>query len=182
MIVEKTSTTLVIRSRPWLEWLVGVLFIAAGSWAAFGGEPVFGGGFVLAGAVIALGFANTVTSRFDRTTGRFTRSMKGPIRRSELAHPLDQIASVRVEAGGGSSSSPSQSYRVVVVLKSRERVPISSGSSSGKTDKEALAAEIRRFLKLSDAAQDPPGFGEMLGGILDAAKAANVRQAQRDRR
>lgn len=168
-IVENTPTTLVIQSRPWLESLVGVLFIGAGSWAALGGEPVFGGGFIIAGAVIIFGFAATVTSRFDRATGRFTRVTRGLVRRSEITKPLTDIITVRVDASGGSANSPSQSYKVVLVLKSRERIDIASGASSGKGDKERLAAEIRQFLALPAPTQDPPGFGEMVGAIFDAA-------------
>ena len=169
-IVEKTPTTLVIQSRPWLEALVGVLFVGAGTWAALGGEPVFGGGFILAGAVIIFGFAVTVTSRFDRTTGRFTRVTRGLVRRSEMTRPLADITAVRLEASGGSANSPSQSHKVVLVFKSRERINVASGSSSGKSDKERLAAEIRHFLALPEPTQEPPGFGEMVDAIINPRK------------
>ena len=169
-IVEKTPTTLVIQSRPLLESLVGVLFVGGGTWAALGGEPVFGAGFIIAGAVIIFGFATTVTSRFDRTTGRFTRVTKGLVRRSEIDKPLTDITAVRVDARGGSANSPSQSHTVVLVLKSRERIDVASGATSGKTDKERLAAEIREFLALPEPTQDPPGFGEMVRALVDAAK------------
>src|SRR5688572_29050562 len=141
-IVENSPTTLVIQSRPWLESMVGVLFVGAGTWAALGGEPVFGGGFIIAGAVIIFGFATTVTSRFDRATGRFTRVTRGLVRRGEITKPLADITAVRVDATGGSANSPSQNYKVVLVLKPRERIDLPSGSSSGKGDKERLAAEI----------------------------------------
>ena len=169
-IVEKTATSLIIQSRPLLESLVGAMFVGAGAWAAFGGEPLFGGGFIIAGAVIIIGFANTVTSRFDRAMGRFNRTTKGLIRRSEISKPLADITTVRVDATGGSANSPSQSYKVVLILKSRERIDVASGFTSGKTDKERLAAEIRQFLDLPEPTADPPGFGEMLGALVDAAK------------
>ena len=168
-ITERSASTLVIEQKPWLEAFVGIAFVAAGAWAFFGGERVFGGGFMLAGAVIIAAFANTVTSRFDRTTGQFTQVKKGLVRRKALTHPLDQIASVRVQAGNSTADSPSQTYRVALVLRSRERVHIGSGASSGKAGKERLAAEIRSFLNLSDAPQQPPSFGEMAGAIFDAA-------------
>lgn len=168
-ITERTTSALVVEQKPWLEALVGTAFVAAGAWAFFGGERVFGGGFMLAGAVVVGAFANIVTSRFDRGTGRFTQVTKGLVRRKDLSHPLDQIASVRVQAGNSTADSPSQSYRVELVLKSRERVHIGSGASSGKADKERLAAEIRKFLNLNEAAQEPPSFSEMVGAIFDAA-------------
>ena len=169
-IVEKTPTTLVIQSRPWLESLVGIMFVGAGTWAALGGEPVFGGGFIIAGAVIIFGFATTVTSRFDRTTGRFTRVTKGLVRHSEIINSLADITAVRVDATGGSANSPSQSYKVVLILTSREVINLASGSSSGKVDKQRLAAEIRQFLDLPEPTHaGPPGFGEMLGAIVDTA-------------
>lgn len=165
-IIEKTATTLVVQYRPWLEWLIGTLFVGGGSWVVASGERVFGGLFVVAGAAIILAFANTVTSRFDRGTNRFTRSLRGVVRRNEKTYPLDEIVSVRVRANS-SGSSPSKTYSVVLGLKSREYVPVLSGSTSGKADKEQLAAEIRRFLNITETVQEPPGFGEMLSAILN---------------
>jgi hypothetical protein len=137
------------------------LFIVGGAGAFASGERVFGGGFVAAGASIILLFANSVTSRFDRGVGRYTRSLKGLVRRREVALSLSEIVAVRVEAGG--TRNPSRSYRVALVLKSRAVQPIGAGYSSDKTDKERLAVEIRRFLGLPEAPEDGmPGFGEMI--------------------
>ena len=141
---------LVIRHTPWLEWLVGLLFIAGGAWAFAGGERVFGGGFIVAAVVLIVFVAATVTSTFDTGTRRFTRSVKGLVRRSEATHAFDDITAVRVQSVS-SGSSPSQSYRVALVLRSGETVPISSGYSSGKPDKERMAAEIRRVVGLPEA-------------------------------
>jgi len=164
-IVENTGTTLVIQFKPWLESLVGVLFAAAGAWAFFAGERVFGGGFFVAGAVLILVFANVVTCRFDRTAGRFTRSTRGPVRRSDISHALEEITDVRVQASS-SAGSPSKSYRVVLGLQSGARVPIGSGYTSGKADKERLASAIRRFLNLPDVADPPtPGFLDLIKQI-----------------
>lgn len=160
-ITERSSTTLVIQERPWLESLVGTLFIAGGLIAFVSGERAFGGGFIVVGAAIVLLFANTVTCRFDRTAGRYTRSIKGLVRRREDAHLLSDIAGVRVETSAGGN--PSRSYRVALVLKSRAVQPLASAYSSGKDDKEQMAAEIRRFLGLPEASgPGMPGFGEMI--------------------
>ena len=156
------SNPLVIHYRPWLEWLVGGLFIVGGLWPMFSGEPLFGGGFVLAGAAIILAVANTVTSRFDLTTKRFSQTTRGLVRHKHLTHPLDDITSVRVAQRSGSANSPSPTYTIVVVLRSGARVHIPSGTSSGKAAKEQLAAEIRRFLNLPDPGELPAlGFRDL---------------------
>src|SRR5688572_29887756 len=108
-IIEQTPSTLVLQDRPWLEALVGTLFIAGGLVAFVSDERTFGGGFVVVGAAIVLLFANTVTNRFDRTAGRYTRSVEGLVRRREDAHPLNEIAGVRVETSAGGN--PSRTYR-----------------------------------------------------------------------
>ena len=159
-IREQTAGALVIEDKPWLESLVAVLFVAGGVWAFAGGERLLGGGFVLAGIAIGLLFANTATIRFDRGTGRFTRSIKGLVRNTAVSHPLDQITGVQVEASA--SGNPSRSYRICVLIKGGSRVPLTSGYSSGKDDKERLAAELRRFLNLPDPGPGMPGFGEMV--------------------
>ena len=141
---------LVIRHTPWLEWLVGLLLLAGGTWAFAGGERIFGAGFIIAAIVLIVLVAATVTSTFDPLTRRFTRSMKGLVRRNEQIHAFDDIKAVRVQSVS-SGSSPSRTYRVVLVLKSGANVPVTSGYSSGQRDKERLAAEIRRALGLPEA-------------------------------
>lgn len=156
------NSTLVFESKPWLETIVGVLFFAGGVWALVYGEVIFGGGFIIAGLLLMAVFANVITSTFDKGTGRFTRSLRGLIRRNTISHPLTDITGVRVESTS-TTDSPSKSYRVMLVLRSRKRVPIFSGFSSGKADKERQAAEIRRFLNLPDVEPSKDiSFGDMI--------------------
>lgn len=160
-ITEHSATALVIQDRPWLESLVGALFIAGGLFAAVSGERVLGGGFMLAGAVLVLLLANTVTIRFDRGQGRFTRSTTGLMRSRAVAHALDDITGVRVQAG--TSANPSRSYRLVLVLRSGAPLPLIPGYSTGQADKERMAAHIRRFLDLPAAPNtEAPGFGDFI--------------------
>lgn len=156
------QTRLVFESKPWLEAFVGVLFLAGGTWALVSGEPVFGGGFIIAGVILIAVFTNIVTSTFDKAAGTFTRSTRGIIRRQSATYPLKDVTRIRLEAGN-SAESPSKSHRVVVVLKSGKRVPLLSGFTSGKADKERMASDIRRFLDLPDTPEpDPPGFRDMI--------------------
>ncbi|HEX6162299.1 MAG TPA: hypothetical protein VFZ31_02960 [Vicinamibacterales bacterium] len=158
---------LVIRHTPWLEWLVGGSFIAGGAWAFAGGERVFGGGFILVAIVLIAVVAVTVTSTFDPATRRFTRSVRGLVRRNDVTHSFDDIQAVRVQAGN-SGSTPSQSYRVALVLRSGADLPISAGYSSGKADKERIAAEIRRVLGLPEAPElEPFGIRDMVKLMRD---------------
>lgn len=160
-VVEDTPGRLILQDGPWLVWLVGLLFIGGGLVAFFSNERVFGGGFVLAGVTMILGFANTVTAEFNRTTGRFRRSSRGLLRNQEIGHALNEI--VKVDVVASPSGNPSRAYRIVLTLASGERVPLTSSYSSGKDDKERIAVTVRRFLNLRNPPEKMPGFGEMAG-------------------
>ena len=172
-MIQKTDGALVLRDSPWLVWLVGVLFIGGGLVAFLGNERIFGGGFVLVGAGLILGFANTVTSEFNRTTGRFRRSTRGILRNNETFLSLADIVDVRVDASA--AGNPSRAYRVVLGLKAGGDFPLTSSYSSGKADKERLAAAVRRFLDLEEG-QRIPGFGEMVGMMFDPNAAERLRK------
>jgi hypothetical protein len=116
---------------------------------------------VLAGVTMILGFADTVTAEFNRTTGRFKRSTRGLLRNREIGHALSEI--VKVDVHASASGNPSRAYRVVLTLASGERVPLTSSYSSGKDDKEQMAATVRRFLSLQNSPDTMPGFSEMAG-------------------
>lgn len=176
-IVQKTEGTLTLRDTPLLIWLVGVSFIAGGLVAFVSNEKIFGGGFVLTGVGLILAFANTVTSEFNRTTGRFRRTMRGILRNEEIAHSLGEIVDVDVFASA--SGNPSRAYRVDVTLASGERVPLTPSYSSGKDDKERVAATVREFLNLQAPAK-MPGFGEMVGMMFDPDAAERVQKLRDD--
>lgn len=163
-VAEETPGRLILQDSPWLVWLVGVLFIGGGAVAFLSNEKVFGGGFVLVGVTLILAFANTVTAEFDRTTGRFRRLTRGLLRNHEIGHALSEIVAVTVVASA--SGNPSRAYRLAVTLASGERVPLTPTYSSGKGDKERMAATVRRFLNLQDAPAKMPGFGEMVGAVF----------------
>lgn len=172
-VTQQTDGALVVRDSPWLVWLVGVLFIAGGLVAFISNERIFGAGFVLAGTVLILGFANTVTSEFNRTTGRYRRSTRGILRNSETFLSLADIVDVRVDASG--SGNPSRAYRVVLALKGGKDFPLTPSYSSGKADKERLAATVRQFLNLEEGPR-MPGFGEMVGMMFDPNAAERLQK------
>lgn len=172
-LVHRTEGTLVLRDSPWLVWVVGVAFIGGGLFAFVSNEKLFGGGFVLAGAVLILGFANTVTSEFNRTTGRFRSSTRGILRSSETFLPLADIVDVRVDASA--SGNPSRAHRIVLGLKAGKDFPLTSSYSSGKADKERLAAEVREFLDIQEGPR-MPGFREMVGMMFDPNAAERLQE------
>ena len=167
MLTEMTTpSTLVIRHLPWLEAFIGIAFITAGMWPFFSGERVFGGAFMVTGAALVLFIANVETTQFDRSTHLMTKRVKGAVRRSEVTHPIADIAAVRVVQSPGSGNSPSPRYRLVLMLKSGNHMTINAGYSAAKADKERLASEIRAFLNLPEPiAGAPPSFGEMMNAI-----------------
>ncbi|HEX6322374.1 MAG TPA: hypothetical protein VFZ36_01510 [Vicinamibacterales bacterium] len=165
-VVDETAGRLVLQDRPWLIWLVGGLFIAAGSWVALtSDERVFGAAFAVTGAVLILAFANTVTATFDRGAGRFTQAIKGVVRSRETVHPLSEVVSVGVEQSA--AGRPSRTHRIVLGLSSGARVPLTPTFSSGKPDKEGVARMIREFLGLPEGPGAPPGFREMVTVMFD---------------
>ncbi|HYB94869.1 MAG TPA: hypothetical protein VEC39_07840 [Vicinamibacterales bacterium] len=174
-IIEKTPSRLVIKYKPWLESLIGAAFVAGGVWAFNGGERSFGAGFIVAGVALIVGVAAIVTTTFDRGTGKLTRSRRGLVRRTTASYPLAEIREVRVRATH-SGDGPSKSYSLVVVMRDRTRVPVNFGFSSGKADKEQLAAEIRRFLGLPDA----PELGEF--GLRDMYNLLRPSQGEERRK
>lgn len=175
-IVERTTGKLVLRDGPWLVWLVGGLFVVAGSAVALASdERVFGAAFAVTGAGIIIAFANTVTATFDRSVGRFTRSIKGLVRNSETAYPLTEIVAVSVYAGR--TARPSRTYRLELTLSSGGQVPLTPSFSSGKRDKEQTAAAIRQFLELQEEPDVPiPGFGEMFRMMFDPNAASHLKE------
>jgi hypothetical protein len=166
-VVEHTAGKLVLQDRPWLIWLVGGLFVVAGSWVALtSDERLIGAAFAVTGAVLILALANTVTATFDRGLGRFTQSSRGVVRNSETAHALSEVVSVGVHQSH--SGRPSRTHRLVLGLSSGARVPLTPIFSSGKADKDRVAATIRQFLDLQELPETPiPGFGDMFRTMFD---------------
>ncbi|HXG55079.1 MAG TPA: hypothetical protein VNJ03_06835 [Vicinamibacterales bacterium] len=179
-IIEQTAGTLVLQEKPRLVSLVGGLFVVAGTGVALGSdERLFGAAFAAAGAAIILVFANTVTVTFNRTTGRFTRAVRGLVRNRETTLPLAAITGVDVE--GSASADPSRAYRVTLRQSSGARVPLTDSYGSGREDKEQIASAIRQFLSLPDAAGAMPGFAEMAEMIFDpnaVERLAEILDAQ----
>jgi hypothetical protein len=171
-VVRRTQTELSLQERPWLAWLVGLLFITSGSYVALlGGEPVFGGAFAAIGVGAILAFGDTVTCTFDLKTGQFTRESRGPRGTRQVQYALKEIVGVRVARSVGRS----QTFRVELVRASGDRVPLTSSYSSGKGDKQESAELIRGFLELSDPGEVPtPGFRQLLRMAINPAAHPDV--------
>lgn len=150
-IAEQGAARLVLREKPRLVWLAGGLSVAAGAGVAIASEEkLFAAGFAVVGAVLILAFANTVTATFNRDTGRFTRSVTGPMRNSLILHSISEITGVEVEASP--SGTPSRAHRLVLTLASGSRLPLTTSYSGGLKDKQRLAGTIREFLGLDPGA------------------------------
>lgn len=173
-IVQQTSGRLVLQDKPWLVLVVGGLFVIAGAVVAVkAGEPLAGVGAALFGVAAILAFGNTVTATFDSNAGRFTRTVRGLVRNSEITHPLSEITGASVDTSRASRGSPA--YRVALVLASGAHVPLTTSYSSGKSAKEQSAAAIRQFLNLQQGPEIKiPGFGGMLKMMFDPAAAQRL--------
>lgn len=172
-IAEQTEGRLVLQEKPWLVLLIGGLFIVTGIAMSVKTGEWMAGGFAVLGALLIAAFGNTVTATFDKNAGRFTRSVRGLVRDSDVTHPLSEVSGVAVDASP--SANPSRGYRIGLTLASGARVPLTTSYSSGKSGKEQTAAAIRQFLGLQHVPEvEIPGFGDMARLMFDPNAAERL--------
>jgi hypothetical protein len=84
---------------------------------------------------------------FDKQIGQLSLTRHRLFGKKLIQHPLHTIEDVTVEEHFGSKGS--RTYRVAIVLKSGERIPLTPYYSSGLFGKQKVAAQIRNFLGIS---------------------------------
>jgi hypothetical protein len=98
--------------------------------------------FGLVGILISA-TAPSISCTFDRENGSFTlvRSM---IRSSQVIRcKINDILAVDIES---QSDQESTTYRLILLLTSGERLPLTRSLTNGRKDKQQLAAQIQQFL------------------------------------
>ena len=172
-VIHRTPTRLVLQEHPWLEWIVGLVFVVAGGYVALvEAEPLFGGAFAALGMVALVPFGNTIRCVFDRDAGTFVRETRGPLGSRRIEHALKQITGVRVTQGGGRG----RTFRVELVRAGAERIPLTSAFSSGKQEKEEIAETIRTFLGLPDPGDlSIPRMRDLLEMVVGEAEPHTAR-------
>jgi hypothetical protein len=176
-VVEQSASRLVLRERPWLESVVGTLFVVAGTvffLRETGSDRWLTLLFIAIGLGLLLYVAQVVTCVFDRGSNQLVREARGVLRSSRRSVVLSEIERVRVVRRNGSKG---PTYSVELGLVSGKPVPLPTGSSSGVEPKQRVARLLREFLQLPPdptADGDAPSFGEVMSILR--GKDEGVRQ------
>jgi hypothetical protein len=124
-IVQKTPSLLILRLRPVILWIFGVVFASVGL-------------FLL----VTLGKVTTLTcTRTEPTNCQLVAS--GLLGSQSKQIPLNTLQGAKVEE---SSDSDGSTYRVIILTSSAD-VPFTSYLSSGEGDKQVIASHIEDFVK-----------------------------------
>lgn len=159
-----------LREYPIFGWLFGLsafgygVFIFVTGGTAFITHTLVSAGVGLLSFVLS--YILTVTA--DKQTGMLTLDYRSVFHHSVKEIPINQIQSIFVSRSRGSRST---TYCVEAILKSGERVPFRSYSSSGSYKKQKWADQLRSFLDLGD------GFDETPMGIFRAAPKVGAAAA-----
>jgi|GEM_PF-959205 len=159
-IADPNQLTLTVRedTRFW-----GLLFFVA-----FGG----GGGLLL--------LSKVVVCDFDKSMGQLRLTRNGLLGHEEHQYRLQDIIQAQLQRSSGGSSRRGRNqatYRVAIVLRSGESVPLTSYYSSGRSDKQRTVEQLRQFLALSsDDAEERnddlslAAMGDMVGMVIGGAE------------
>ena len=137
-------------SRPWLAWLLGLLFSVAGLYLLIElwNSPLMGLIFLAAGLGVLLIFGRVTSLTLDRLAGTATLRQFG-LPRTTRTVPLADVCGAVVESHR--SSRGGSTYRVVLALRSGASLPLGGIYESGWRAKNAQAQRINHFLGV-----DPP--------------------------
>jgi hypothetical protein len=173
--MDSQNNTLTLKEYPLFEWLFGLILLAACAFSSVNnnGEwtvPIVTG--VIGILFFALSSILIVTA--DRTTGTLTIRSIGLLRRKVREVPIADITAVQLEAHDSSSSSGSSTtYRIVVMTRGGEAVPLRNSYSSGRLSKEARMKKLREFLGVG-------GMDTSLGGLMQMASGMAQQQFQQE--
>ena len=154
--MRKNDSQLVIRDVPIFQLGLGVLFAGVGVLVILeGGLMAFGSVFTAIGLGFLL-FSSVLTITADRMTQMLKLDYRFALRRTLLEIPFDEIAGVNVErnAHGGKRGF---TYRLTLLRKDGQIIPVRSTSSSGWKGKERRADQLREFLGIQDSNRIPAG-------------------------
>lgn len=161
---ENKQERLTIREYPVAFWLVGAIGIGMGlAFVVGGASRIFGTIEGLVGVLFIL-LSSITTVIADRQAGSLTIRYRSLMNSSLKEYLLTEVGSVEVERDrGGEGGSV---YRIAVVLKTGEHVPLHSYYSSGYSGKERKARRLREFLDLKDPSEQPSAASEALGQAM----------------
>lgn len=151
--MDSRDANLVIRDRPFVSWLLGIVFLAAGVFTARTlqqGASLVKDGLTLAFLVVAVVLlltAGTFTITADRATQTLTLDKRSLLGKSTRGIPFSQIAAIDLESQPSLSiDSNAPTYRVVATLTDGQTVPFRSAYTSGSAAKLKEIGKLRSFV------------------------------------
>jgi hypothetical protein len=157
--MDTQNNMLTIREYPLGEWGFGILMFAIAGFTAVGARGDLSISLIAGAAgVLFILFAAVLVVQADRVNGTLTIRRRSVLRGYVREIPVAIIAAIQLEAARGSSSS----YRIVVITKDNEVIPLRTAYSSGTTSKNARARKLREFLGVG-------GEDMGLGGMFQRA-------------
>ena len=155
--MQQNDSRLVMRDIPILQGVLGILFAGVGTLVlSQGGLLIFGGIFAAVGAGLLL-MNSVLTISADRMTRTLRIDSRSALRHTVTQVPFNEIVGINVErriAGGKGGFT----YRLTLLQRDGQVVPLQSVSSSGWKGKERRAVRLRAFLGIQDSNQVPAGI------------------------
>jgi hypothetical protein len=121
-----------------------------------------------------------VVCDFDKSMGQLRLTRNGLLGHEEHQYRLQDIIQAQLQRSSGGSGRRGRNqatYRVAIVLRSGESVPLTSYYSSGRSDKQRTVEQLRQFLALSsDDAEERnddlslAAMGDMVGMVIGGAE------------
>jgi hypothetical protein len=155
----RNDSQLILRDVPIFLWIFGLIFGGAGLLILFQSGPAgIGSLFFLVGLGFLL-FTSMLTITADQNTRVLTLDYRSILRHKQKQVSFDEIAGINVERSLSSGRQGSQyTYRLAVLLKNEQVIPMRSFSSSGWRKKEQRALQLRTFLGIQDSNRTPSGM------------------------
>jgi hypothetical protein len=123
-------------------------------------------GFGGVGLAIVLFGGKVMTCDFDKSMGQLTLTQRGLLGAKTIQHPLHHLSGLRLEQSRGSKGG--YTYRLALLLKSGETLPLTSYYDSGRRGKEKMAEQVCNFLGLPNLQtehEDPINLAQ-LGNVM----------------
>jgi hypothetical protein len=130
------------REYPLLFWFFGAMFLVVDAVVM---KEVSERVLMGLGGVGFIGFGSVLTVTVDRAKRTLTIRYRSLFRPSTRTYPFGEISYVTVSQDGEGE----RMYRVELVLRSGEVVPLRSGYSIGRARKERIAEKLRSALGIS---------------------------------
>jgi len=188
--METQSTSLVVRDRPIIQWIIGaalvILAVLNPLPGMSGTDPVA----LIIRLVLGVGglcfilLSPVLTVTADRPTQTLTLHSKSLLTGSHREIPFSQIEAIQLDIHrvhrSSSSSNNGPSYRTVVVLTNGQVVPFHKYYSNGTMDKTKKIRKLREFIGVGGSEMGMGVFGT-LNEITKQAQAA-LKEQQEDQK